>query len=156
EARLASARYRLEPKAQFDPQNIARHQPLLSPGTDARRTYEQELKKAEDQVASAERLVLRAHWVNFRAGGGETVIKGLSKNAQFDSYFERHVAIVEDAVRLYKQTIEEIKEPPRAAGTAEELYRDPGARARYKSQLDTNKPYRKLLRRLEITEVSAR
>lgn len=159
EARLISARYRLNPLAQFDnPTGAARHVPLLKEGTPQRQAYEEELRRAEQHVRSAETMVLRAHWVNFRIEGIETPnIDGLGTGGPgipSISPAQRRLEVADDGLDLYEKTMQQMGGPPESVGGVEALYREPAARRAYMVELESNRPYRKLLRRLEVTETA--
>ena len=153
EVRLANARYRLDPQSQNTlSQNLVRRVPLLAPGTAARAAYEAELTRAESFVFAAERFVVRTHWVNLRIEGIETPnIEALGTGGpRYGSMIEARLATADDAVDVYERTVREIGGPPEAVGGVEALYREPSARATYLEQLETNRPYRKMLLRLEV------
>jgi hypothetical protein len=157
EGRLASARYRLDPAAQYEPQGtVGRRQPLLAPGTPQRAAYEEELARVERFVEGAQMLVLRSHWINFRLEGVETPnIEGIGRGRQFTSPLERRIAVADDALDVYKRTVGEIGGPPEAVGGVEALYSRPEARTIYLAQLESNRRYRKLMARMEVSEVAA-
>lgn len=158
ESRLASARYRLDPAAQYAPEGtVGRRQPLLAPGTPQRAAYEEELARAARFVEAAQMLVLRSHWVNFRLEGVETPnIEGIARNAPpHASPLERRIAIADDALDVYQRTIEEIGGPPASVGGVEALYSRPAARAIYLTELESNRRYRKLMARMEVNEIAA-
>ncbi|HSN29717.1 MAG TPA: hypothetical protein VLT45_25695, partial [Kofleriaceae bacterium] len=158
EARVASARYRLDPAAQAeDPRDPARDVPLLSPGTEARRIYEEKLAEAERWLRFAESMVMRNHFVNLRNEGVETPnIEAFWNNARFDSPLEAHIAVADDALDLYQRMIELIDGPPPSVGGVEALYREPSARLAYLGALNNDRTFRKNIQRLEVNETAAR
>ena len=117
EARLTSARYRLDPEAQYARgQALGRHHPCSPPALPPATRTEEELARAERFVNYAEMLLLRSHWRNLRLEGVETSgIEGLGTNAQFASPIERRLAVADDALDVYERTVVEMG-PSRSGG----------------------------------------
>jgi hypothetical protein len=155
EARVASARYRLDPKAQFGPDSVPRDVPLLSPGSEAYKAYEQELATAEGYLRMSEWAILRAHWLMFKSQGVEVDVEGISANSTLTG-FDRQIGVIRDGLRLYERVIDELGGPPPVVGGVEALYREPSARAIYLAQLESDKTYRKQLARLQVNEAALR